>query len=117
MFPLSPLSYVKLAGAGILAIAVAVHLFHDRRVKRDLEQTRAELVSTQNELARVKDELVHATRARDQVTAALKDAEQQSQQIRIDANKAIETMRAKKPPTDCNKLNKWLVDNKSDLKW
>ena len=121
MFPLPfPSLYLKLAGVAIVALAIGFHVWGDKRTQVKLEQTQAELVQTQSKLKQAEDNLIAATRARDEVQDAVNQAEKEKTKIKEDLEVSLKKLRAQKPPVapaECKILGKWLVDNKDDLKW
>lgn len=116
MLPI-PGIWLRVGAAAIVCAFIGFHIYGDNRVKRELEQTRHELAQTKAELELEHQKLMQVTRDRDEVSQKISEAEKQNEKIRAELNSSVTKIRQQKPPVDCAKLGKWLVDNKADLKW
>lgn len=116
MFPL-PSLYLKLAGAAIVALIIGWHFWGDYRVNHKLAETQEQLVSTQHNLKVAEENLIAATKARDEYLKAGQEAEAARVKIKADLQVTLTKLKKQKPPVECKAAIDWAVQNKDDLKW
>ena len=112
-----PSLYLKLAGAALVALIIGWHFWGDYRVNHKLEQVQAELVATKQDLKIAEENLVAATKARDEYLKAGQEAQAAREKIQADLQVTLTKLKKQKPPTECKAAIDWAVQNKDDLKW
>ena len=110
-------AYLKLAGAAAVVAFLVFHWFGDQRAALKLQQAETKLEQVSKDLAVTKEQLVVVTRTRDELTDKLDQASKDVEKIQENLDVTLSFLAKQKPPADCTKLGKWLVDNKGDLKW
>lgn len=113
-----PLSLIlKLGGAALVLAIIGFHFAGDRHTHTELIKAQTELVQTQAELKQANDNLIAATKARDEYLKAGQEADKARVQVQADLQVTIKKLRAQKPPVECKAAIDWAVDNKQDLDW
>ena len=82
-----------------------------------MEQTQAELIATQQALKAAEENLIQATKARDEYLKSNQEAQAARDKIQADLQVTLSKLRKQKPPTECKAAIDWAVQNKDDLKW
>lgn len=109
--------YIKLGFAALICLSIGYHIYKDVRTERALADATEQNLVLKQKLKQTEQNLIEATQQKEKLSEKIDEAEKQREKIRADLNDTLKKLRGQKLPSDCSKLNLWLVDNKDDLKW
>lgn len=115
MFPV-PKLWLYIGAATIITAILGTHLFNDRRTKLKLEETRVQLVQSQERLKKTEDMLLEATRSREQFQQQAKVADEAREQVRKDLQQKLDKVRVQPAPAECKEAVKWVKKHRELLK-
>lgn len=86
-------------------------------LKSNLKEAKELAVKQQLELSRLNEELLAATKTKQELMDAAEKAGQERQRIQAQLTGEIRKLRAQKPPQECKAAIDWAVEQKADMEW
>lgn len=117
MFGLPYSLIIKLAISAIIAGIIGFHFVGDSRLKSNLEETKLELIQTQNRYNDLETKFLAVTTASKVYAEKAIKADEAREVIANDLKSALAKLQGQKPPPQCKEAILWSIQNKQDLKW